>query len=190
VQRALLAPRLLEWLFRVCASTLSEVDGSALDVSFGMPLQRLTMVEGLAPAVRHDATLALRRLCDRSWRPRHVLMHGDFWMGNVLMDRLVDEHARAGWADRFVVIDWAGSELRGYPFYDLVRFSLSVGMTPRALRAEVTRHSNVLGVDSLDAMSSLLSALGHLAIHLECFPMEQYLRMVHACHTAMARASR
>ncbi len=111
-------------------------------------------------------------------------------MGNVLIHQPIGEHDRAAWTDRFVVIDWAGSELKGFPFYDLVRFALSVGMPPRALGAQLVRHRQVLGVDSTDAMSSLLSALGHIAIHLECFPMERYLLMVHACHASMVSAGR
>ena len=188
LQRALLAPRLLEWLFQVGASTLSDVDNSLVESSFGEPLQRLASLEGLAPSVRDSATLALRRLRDGAWQPRYVLMHGDFWMGNVLIHP-IDSHGHVAWADRFIVIDWAGSELKGYPFYDLVRFAMSVGMTPRALRAEVVRHCQALGVDFRDAMSSLLGALGHVALHLECFPMDQYLRMAHACHTSMTRAA-
>ena len=114
-------------------------------------------------------------------------MHGDLWKGNILIEPGAARPGRTRWRDRFVVIDWPGSELHGHAIYDLIRLARSMRTPDAALRAEVRRHCDVLGASIEDAMAYLLSALGYIALHLEEFPMDKYLPMVEACHADLRR---
>lgn len=187
LQRRMLRPRMLEWLYRVSAATLAPVDPAKRGQRFGEPLDHLASLDALSAAVRTDARRAARRLADESWRPRHVLMHGDLWKGNILIDEHRPDSSRKRWQDRFVVIDWPGSEREGHAVYDLMRLARSMNLGDAALRTEISRHCRLLDADPEDAMGYLLTALGHIGLHLEEFPMARYVRMVEACHDHLRR---
>jgi hypothetical protein len=187
LQRAMLGPRLLDWLYRVTADTVTLADAAQRDARFAAPLACLASLDRLSAPVRADIARATGRLRDGSWQPRHVLMHGDLWKGNILIDPDTAQPGRRRWRDRFVVIDWPGSEVHGHAIYDLVRLAGSMKTPEAALRAELRRHCDVLGAATEDAMAYLLSALGYIALHLEEFPMDKYLPMVEACHADLRR---
>lgn len=188
VQRSLLRPHILDWIYRVALSTREDPGDEALEARFAEPLRQLLRTDGLGEPVRQAARRSLDRLHDARWRPKQVLMHGDLWNGNVLIDEPDPQEHRTRWTQRFAVIDWPGSELQGYAIYDLVRFALSTGLGPRGLRGEVARHCTVLECEPADAMAYLLCALGHIGMNLEQFPLERYLRLVEACHGGLQRA--
>ena len=188
VQRSLVQPHILEWIFRVAESTREEPDDATRAARFGEPLRLLLSMRMLSAPLRQSARRALCRLEDADWRPKQVLMHGDLWEGNVLIDGPDPQEHRTRWAQRFAVIDWPGSEVQGYAIYDLVRYALSSRLGPRGLHGEVTRHCAALACEPEDAMSYLLCALGHIGMHLEEFPFERYLRMVEACYDGLQRA--
>ena len=187
LQRAILGPRVLDWLYRVTADTVALADEAQRDARFAAPLARLGSLDRLSAPVRADTTRAASRLHDGSWQPRHVLMHGDLWKGNILIEPGAAQPGRTRWRDRFVVIDWPGSELQGHAIYDLIRLARSMRTSDAALRTEVRRHCDVLGAGTEDAIAYLLSALGYIALHLEEFPMDKYLPMVEACHAHLRR---
>lgn len=189
IQRRLLRPRLSEWLFRVAQQTRAEATPAECSACFGEPLERIAGEAAMAPALRADARRAVQRLLDGSWRPRHVLMHGDMWKGNVLIEPPTSLPGRRAWQDRFIVIDWPGSMTRGYAIYDLVRMASSMKMGPDALTRELQRHCEVLEAEAEDASAYLLSALGHVALNLEHFPIEQFVAMAHSCHDTLMKCS-
>jgi hypothetical protein len=181
LQRAALRPRLLDWLYKVTTQTVAVADASQREARFVAPLERLASLAQLGAATRAAARRAIQRLGDGSWQPRHVLMHGDLWKGNVLIDHPLPEVGRTHWRDRFVIVDWPGSELQGHAMYDLVRLSMSLKLGHAPLGAEVARHCAAVGADAEDAASYLLSALGYIALHLEQFPLEKFATMAQAC---------
>ena len=89
------------------------------------------------------------------------------------------------WRDRFVVIDWPGSELRGYAIFDLIRMSQSMRLNTRSLRREIASHCQLLNCGMADSLSYLLAALGHIAMNLEHFPVDAYARMADACFATL-----
>jgi hypothetical protein len=181
LQRAALRPRLLDWLYKVTTHTVAAADASQREAKFVAPLERLASMAQLGAPTRAAARRATQRLVDGSWQPRHVLMHGDLWKGNVLIDHPLPEIGRTHWRDRFVIVDWPGSELQGHAMYDLVRLSMSLRLGQAPLSAEVARHCAAVGADAEDAVSYLLSALGYIALHLEQFPLEKFAAMAQAC---------
>jgi hypothetical protein len=188
IQRAFLLPSLLAWLRRATECTARELNPDSVDQRFGEPLRRLATLQLLGARMRAAASRALERLEADAWTPRFVLMHGDFWKGNVLTRPASASVERRAWQEGFVIIDWAGSEVEGYAIYDLVRLSESMRVHPRRIREEVEKHCRLLSCVPADARSYLLAALGHIALHLEHFPLFRYVQMAESSFATLERA--
>lgn len=183
LQRRLLRPLIFNWLWRVTECSVCDIEPAAIDHSFAEPLRRLA---SLGDGFRVAARWATGRLDAGVWVPKHVLMHGDLWKGNILIRP--KNYADEPWRERFVVIDWAGSETGGYAMYDLVRLSQSMRLTTGFLRNEVARHSRLLECEPVDAKSYLLAALGHIYMNLEHFPLSRFSRMAEDSFAILERA--
>jgi hypothetical protein len=69
--------------------------------------------------------------------PNYVLMHGDFWKGNILIAPKADfPAAGTRWNERFVIIDWPGSITQGYAMFDLIRLAQSFRLSSNALKRD------------------------------------------------------
>ncbi|MCP4007852.1 MAG: phosphotransferase, partial [bacterium] len=116
LQRRRLRPTLLGWLRATASETLAQPDETLVQRDFVEPLRRLGRLDGWPGALRETALNAAARAAEEHWSPRYVLIHNDFWRGNVLLDS-----TRSGpWPERFVVIDWGGSRVRGHAIFDLI----------------------------------------------------------------------
>jgi hypothetical protein len=174
LQRLVLGPALFDWLRRATEATIS-TGATGDDPEIVVVLERLAGMPEVTERARSAASRALERLRSGAWKPRRVLMHGDFNLGNIL----IAPRARAvgPWWSRFVVIDWPGSRTDGFAFFDLVRMVQSARPTRQRQRAEVAEHCRLLGCEPADARSYLAAALGHLGGDLEYFPIERYAEM-------------
>lgn len=188
IQHAFLGPLIFDWLWRVTECTVRDVEPAAIDRSFAEPLRTMASLATVSDTMRAAAERAAERLDGGVWTPRHVLMHGDLSIGNVLIRPASRDIEQRRWRDRFVVIDWAGSEIHGYAMYDLVRFAISIRLNARSLRREVDCYCRLLRCERADAKSYLLAALGHLANNLEHFPIDRYASMAESCLTTLERA--
>ncbi len=177
IQRRLLCPSILHWLASATEHTMHDPEPAGRLRSFAEPLQAVASFSRLNKRMRSAAELAALRLESKDWHPKHVLMHGDFWKGNILIKPESPTNKRQSSADRFVVIDWPGSEIHGYAIFDLIRMAQSLQLSKVKLRAEIAAHCKLLECTLEDAMSYLLAALGHIAMHIEHFPVDAYVRM-------------
>lgn len=187
IQRALLRPSIFDWLRRATQCTLRDVEPDAIERSFAAPLKYMESLKPVNEHLRQAASVAIGRLKDRAWVPKHVLMHGDLWKGNILI-RPEDKILR--WlniSDRFVITDWAGSEILGYAIYDLIRLAESMHLNITKLRQEVDQHCRLLECEPVDAKSHLLTALGHIAMNLEHFPIDRYAHLADSCYATLER---
>lgn len=189
IQRALLSPLIFDWLWHATEATLRDVDPSAVDDSFAIPLKHLMSIKSLDSQMKSAALLAIERLASGAWVPRHVLMHGDLWKGNILIRPRNRASRRLKMSDRFVIIDWGGSEASGYAIFDLIRLARSMRLGKRKLQREVRRHCDLLRCEPADATSYLLTALGFFAMNLENFPMHRFLHMAESCYAVLAHNS-
>jgi len=185
IQNLALCPSLFDWTFELTRTTVSAGDDVATDDRFAKRLEHVAALEILDAPVRNAASLALRRLASGQWKPRHIVMHGDLWRGNVLVRPGAPLSTRAQLAERFVVIDWPGADLSGYAIFDVVRLAYSMRLTRRQLAFEIARHCAALECAPHDACSYLLAALGHVGMSLNCFPVEQYVKVVHLSFSAL-----
>lgn len=177
LQRTLLRPLILDWLWRVTEHSVRAVDSAAINRSFVKPLHSMASLDSLSGNLRTAAESAAGRLDAGAWTPKHVLMHGDLWKGNILIRSSGNGFEPRRWRDRYVIIDWAGSKISGHAMYDLVRLAESMSLTDRCLRREVDRHCRILECDPANAAGYLLAALGHIYMNLEHFPVDRFVRM-------------
>lgn len=161
VQRRKLSGLVLAWLRGVSA-----VDG-------GPNVRAIDCIAAMADCpsefLQFAAQKALAAVKSRRFEARSRVMHGDLWVGNVLLDPSGERE--------FIIIDWRGSEADGFPIFDLVRFAGSLGLSSRALRIELAAHAERLGCALQDTRTYLLAALGHIWMNLDQFPAERFAAM-------------
>lgn len=190
LQRMAMAPRLFGWLRKVARATRTdhEPDSESLDREFAEGLESLLKTEAMPTSVRKAAQKAMARLESGAWRPRRVLSHGDFWLGNVMLKSPGATWPLGKRLDRFVIIDWGTSRVDGIAFDDLIRIGRSLGVSPRRLGAEVRKHARLLDCDPVDARSYLAASLGILGQSLNQFPFENYVSLARHSMDAMDKA--
>ena len=181
VQRAWLAPRILDWLHGVARRTRADLGPAARELHFEKTLEHLILRDGVEGRVRAAAERSLDELRKGKWVARHVLMHGDLWAGNVLLEG-------AAHRARPVIIDWPGARVQGHAIFDLARFARSFRIRPGRLRRELDRHAEVLGCTRQQTLGHLLAALGSQGLDLEHFPVARYLKMVSICFDTLSEA--
>ena len=173
----LLRSGLCDWVASVAAVTAEPVSQEHLQPSFGVPLANLAESELVDGEIRQAARASLQRLESGAWSPRHVLMHGDLWQGNILRAPVSVDGQRLRMRERFFIIDWPGAVLNGFPMFDLVRLLMALRIGPRTRSREVARHCQILGCEPLDAVSYLLAALGQIGMNLGHFLPRDYAQM-------------
>ena len=175
LQKRFLLPRMLTWLREATERTSHEPSKDELATIFIQPLTRMANDRRFSLLSRDLATQGLERLESGSWRPRAVLSHKDPGYGNVLIPR--DRTYRDRFPRGFILIDWAGAIVRGYPFANLLRIAQTSRMSASVLRAELVRHCNILSCETRDIMPYLLAAVGFVGANLGYFAEDDYLSM-------------
>lgn len=110
-QRALLRPSILDWLARVTKCTMRGAEPATTYRDFAERLRRMVSLKPLSQGMRAAAKWSAARLDCGAWTPRHVLMHGDMSKGNILVRPANGTAERWTWRERFIIIDWGGSEI-------------------------------------------------------------------------------
>ena len=171
IERRWLAGALLAWLREVAQSSAGTADDAARSC-YGEALAYAESEPALDDTIRAGASAALARIAGGVWRPRHVVMHGDLWAGNVLA-----APGAAPFSRRFVLIDWDTSRVAGFPIFDLVRTARSFGVSRARLGREISAHAARLGWQRDDARGALIAAIGHTGLARENFPLPRYAEM-------------
>jgi len=182
IQRSVVRPRLLRWLLDSSRRTAIEVSEEQLESAVTQPLEKMMQDEGHSPALRELAHESLRAVRARAWHPKHVLVHGDLWAGNVLIDQRSPGGSLFG---RLVIIDWAGSQVRGYPFYDLLRLSCSFGLSGRRFFRTFDEYCAAIGYDRAQGHYAFAATAAELGERLEHWPRSSYLSTIERCYRKM-----
>ncbi len=180
VHRIMIRSTVLEWLAQVIETTARIPDKDTIFSGFVAPLQHLVATEIMQAPIRNMACEAIGHIQTGAWLPRHVVMHGDFWEGNILFSNKEARDAKNPFAS-IVIIDWPGGLIDGYAMYDIVRLGMFMKLPKRIIHSQVQRHCLALGCDMQDARFHLLTALGHLGMNLGFFPPNRYASMVANC---------
>ncbi|HZT03149.1 MAG TPA: phosphotransferase [Steroidobacteraceae bacterium] len=142
-----------EWLLQLAQRRSTHCSLTRYEASL-TALGRTVAADSVTAALLRSAEKYLR---SGRFAPRACPMHGDLWGGNVL-------HGAASTA--FTLVDWRGSEIDGFPLFDLIRTAQSFGFSAKALYRELQLHRAALGCQPEDLPVYLLGALGHYAAHL------------------------
>lgn len=176
-QRARVLPVVLAWLHDVLVQTAQPVPTGARTEKYFRPLQAMADAADAGAEIRDAAAQALDRLQRHRWEPCTSLMHGDLWLGNLMMREAIPGATRL--ADRLAIIDWAGARIDGYPLFDLLRTADSLHLRARRLRQELLRHCGMLQCELHDCRGYALAAAGAIALQPGHFARAPFLRMVH-----------
>ena len=186
LQRKFLRQSVFEWLLDVAKETVCDVSPSEKESCFLQPLEYMASLSSLPKPIQQAAKVSCHTLETGAFSPNFCLMQGDFWKGNLLIDnRFVTAPQGASWSKRFVIIDWAGAQIKGYPFYDLIRFADSFRVKGVKLVECIHLLCQELGCTVTQGRSYLLAALGNIGMNLECFPFEEFLSLVENCYNTM-----
>lgn len=179
IQRSIVRPRVVRWLFESSRRTAIPIPDEQIESCVSEPLERMIADARYSSELRGLANEALRAMRARTWQPRHVFMHDDLWVGNVLIDQRSAGGRKFG---RFVIIDWAGSRVRGYPMYDFIRLSLSFGLVGRPFARALDQYCSALGYTRSEGGYAFANAAAELGQRLEQWPRSSYLSTIERCH--------
>ncbi len=180
IHRMMFRSTLLEWMAQVVETTAYEPDKEAIEHGFVLPLEQLIQTQVMPAHVRKAAEQSLDRIRQGTWIPRHVLMHGDLWEGNILFSNKSTQSTSNPFS-KLTIIDWPGGLINGYAMYDIIRLGISMKLSDTILRNQIRRYCIALQCDPADARSHLLSALGQLGMNLGQFPPDRYAKMATGC---------
>jgi hypothetical protein len=181
-QRLSIKASLMGWLREILFATVTD-DSSFL--LYETALEAFAGVDHLDKRTKHVARVALDRLRNGEFLPLSTPMHGDFWKGNILLPHGGEQAARRF---PFFMIDWRGSRVGGFPFFDLIRLSMSLPISPHELRREIDHACDVLGCAHDDVPGYLAAALGELSLRLEQFPFQRLLGLANDCFAELQKA--
>ena len=187
IRRVQLFPHVLRWLRDVARQTRQPIAASARESQYASPLRTMASAQLFPVAMREAASRGLQRLQTGAWRPYSTLEHNDFWTGNLLLPR--DRHSARLHARGFIVIDWEGVRLAGYPVFDLVRFAVSARVPRPLLRLELRGFRQILECEAQDLGGYVLAALGAMAQNLGYFPEDRFRELGIESFDAIAPAA-
>lgn len=180
VHNLTLRPLVIDWLTQIAETTAREPTDTELYKNFIDPLKNFVQMSVVPPQAKEIANNALQQIMSSEWKPRHVVMHGDLWRGNILFSD-PETRPRQLPFSRLVIIDWPGGMIDGYAIYDLVRIGMSMKLPKMFLQKHIIRHCQILGCRPLDARNHLISALAYIGQNLNHFPPQAFAELTVNC---------
>lgn len=184
-QKAVTAPAIIQWLSNVAAETAGPVtsDTELQDV-FQAPLSYAATETRFSEALRSASSDALKAVESGRTLPKAVLEHGDFWLGNILLE------TPQPWfrmRENFAVIDWGASRQRGYPFIDLLRFVQSAYGDNSRLKKIALVYADAIGVSARDIELYACASIGRLGLERNEFPMDRFIALAESVFVTAQR---
>jgi len=167
----------IQWISDIGRSTQIAIESKEeIQSRYYKPLAFLLDENDMPSMIKQVAEDTLASLEASDFRPVCVAQHGDFWHGNILLDRFWPLSLRS--SPSFYVIDWGGSTTLGYPFIDPLRYLMSTtGQDSKILRYLV-RYHEVSGLSFQDIVRYACTYSGYLGINRGEFPLERYYTAV------------
>jgi len=180
-QKRLLIPKMANWLSSIAEETLrNDLTSEDLRNNFIEPLEILISHPELGATLSRVSQIAISRITGGDFNPVHVLQHGDLWRGNVLIGGAMKLLSPFG--DGFVVIDWGGAKVSGYPFIDLLRFVMSFNLSPMETARHISAMRSIIRCEPEDVASYVACSFGKLYQELDNFPRQSFINL---CESSM-----
>ncbi len=178
LQKRLLTPVVGQWLADVMNQTQKTIPDKDQSTTITSPLESICREKAFPREMIKSAEEAIKNLESGAWHPCTTLAHNDLWRGNIMLPpnaHIFTRHIR--------IIDWAGADTSGIPFFDLFKFLQSFTV-PRAYGKKLIQdHCNILGCRPMDAVGYLLTSLGVLGQNLNQFPHHAYVNLSKGLYT-------
>ena len=172
LQKRLLTPLVGRWLADVVGQTKIIISEKAHPMAVLSPLESIYCENEFPRDMIKGAEDAMKNIASGAWTPCTSLAHNDLWRGNIMLPSKTRIFTR-----QFRIIDWAGADTCGIPFFDLFKFLQSFTV-PRAYgKRMIQNHCDLLGCRSMDVTGYLLTALGILGQNLNQFPHHAYVKL-------------
>ena len=178
MQKRLLTPAVGTWITNMLETTKQPISHTDLSPMIIDPLESLCRENAFSNEMHKSAATALNRAETGAWKPFTCLAHNDLWRGNIMRPPGTPVFTK-----RFRVIDWAGSELHGIPFFDIFKFLQSFTVPREYGRELIQAHCNTLQCSPTDVTGYLLTALGVLGQNLNQFPHQAYVNLAKGLYT-------
>ena len=178
--RKQLRPAIFNWLVNATNQTRTPPTESELQLSFIGNLSYIRDNHDIDDHIRETASNALKEIDNQTWQPHFCLAHNDLWVGNLLLTKCAFRLFKyMDLNNKIILIDWAGSRIKGYPIFDLIRISQSLDVVDWVIKGELKKHSEKLGCEPAQSAYYLLAAFGHIGLNLGEYPYIRYMDMVH-----------
>lgn len=177
VQLQTIHNRVFQWLCDVTITSQLPVESDEeLTSQYIAPLTYLIDQDFVPSAIKRIASDTLRLVETNDFRPVSILQHGDFWYGNVLLERNWPFSLKSPIS--FFIIDWAGVNIHGYPYIDQLRYLMSVSQRNRVIAHNLFRYSNACDLPMRDILNYACCYAGYLGMNRNEFPLERYLKLI------------
>jgi len=174
LQKLRLARPLVCWLADVMQATRQPISGNDMEAVAITPLTAVADNKNFPKPFRLRAGRAIADIESGRWLPQTTLAHNDLWKGNIMLPLTKPAGAPS---PQFCIIDWAGSSISGFAFFDLMKLARSFKFPVFFTRRIINRQCAILDCAIDHSMDYLLAALGALGLNLENFPVHIYTQM-------------
>ena len=174
ILRIMIRPNILVWLRHVMMITKVSMGQEEREQIIHY-LYYVMENEDFAPALREWAREAHQGLRDKSWNPFYCLSHGDLWPGNIMFPNT--GFISAIKRNQFIIIDWAGANLKGVPYSDLIYFCMTSSTSGTTFRKTMRKYSRFLDDNFNNYKFYLVVSLGFLGLNLNQFPYERLIEL-------------
>ena len=165
------------WISNIAKMSRRPVDTpQQLELQYLEPLRFLTEQAQIPEAIKQLARDTLKSVETGTFNPVSVVQHGDFWYGNVLLDKSWPYSLSS--ATPFYIIDWGGSNLTGYPFIDLLRYLESIGSEEERTNRYLVAYAKKCDILLEDIQHYACAYVGYLGLNRGEFPLQRYLILV------------
>ncbi|MCD4664942.1 MAG: hypothetical protein K8R68_06685, partial [Bacteroidales bacterium] len=171
-QRSFLTPIIAKWLRMSLLETKTKIPTEKIQNFVIKPLQALESSPDFPDNIRNKTAEIINRLGKDDWQPHTAMAHNDLWKGNILLPQL-----RTNPLVKFKIIDWAGSNLHGIPFFDLIKFCQSFKVPKFYSKLLIKQQCDILNCEIEDSLSYLVTSLAILGQNLDQFPRNAYIRL-------------
>lgn len=169
--------RVFEWITGVSNTTQAPiVSDEELLTRYIEPLTFVVDTDGLSSTAKQLAEETLRSIETSKFRPISVVQHGDFWYGNILLEK--SWRLSSSSAPSFYLIDWGGSNVQGYPFIDALSFLMSITRADSTISDKLVIYARECKLPFRHIINYACAYAGYLGMNRAEFPHERYIETV------------
>lgn len=165
-----------KWIADLCISSQRSITSiDDMNEFYIKPLSYICEESQFSDAFRKAAERTMSSIKTKQFIPICCIQHGDFWLGNILLNR--DWPKVNAYGNKFSVIDWGGANINGYPFIDLLRYTTSSTRSRPALFRNLQDYSRYCSIPPDKVIDYVCAGIGWLGLNRNEFPFDRYIHL-------------